>query len=471
MSFNAPSTLITETKRSHFVALVVFIGIASGSAATDYSSGARLNVDASHNDNLRMSETDKISVNKYLVTPVFTLSADTERSKLQLASTLYFNRYDKNEFDSNDQNIGLAFTHEFENSSVGLNANVVRDSTITSEQLTSGVVGRKAERTERYQAAPSWSYTLNETNVLQLNGSYTIQDYRTSSYTGYKNIGTGLDWIHIINERFKLVVSATYSDYHSDDSEKLDVPNQNISIPVQTGIDSEGEPIIIEQGLPAGIFGQQTYSTRTKESGGQVGLDYYWSEASLLQARVGRSRSKTTYPITDSSDVCSNAFRLTLLQSSSLYAPFVSGFCDLESNSDLLSTAQLNWNWSNEHQQFSLSTTKSSQPSSNGYVIDALQVSSSWSYRLTEKDQISANLSLVRNRAINKKSSLQNTSIANRDYESAALSYRRQVNEQWSVSASYQFGQQKYNDIDTQANSKIISLGIRYQPQEWHWAR
>lgn len=455
------SAAISATNRNRILGLMVFAGLASTGSAVDYSAGTSISANASHNDNLRLTESNKVAVNKYLVVPILTFGANTENSKLELDSTFFFNRYDKSQFNSDDQNIGLAYTYNFENSSVGLNANIVRDSTITSETLTSGIISEKAERTERYQAAPSWSYTINETNLLQLNGTYSRQDYRTTGYTGYKNIDSTLSWIRIVNERLKLILSGRYSDYHSDDSQSFDIPGNDTGIEVQTGIDSTTRlPIIQRVIVPKGFFGQQSYATRNIEKGGQVGLDYQWSEAALLQARLGRSRSKNEFIVNDPQNLCNMEFGLIF-----------AGLCSQPDSDGTQSTAELDWSWSNERHQLGLNATKSTQPSSNGYVVDTTQVGSFWTFKLTELDQISTNLTLVRNRAIDKQSSLLNTSAADRDYGTATITYRRQFGDHWFANTSYQFSRQKYSDFDIQASSNTISLGIQYMPQEWHWSR
>jgi hypothetical protein len=433
---------------NQLIAVLVCAGWISTSTAIDYSADAAVSTSVSHNDNLRLVQTNKTAVTRYEMTPVFKLSAISETSVLRLTSTFDFNRYDKSEFNTDDQNIALAFNHQLETSSVGFNAAVIRSSTITSELLTTGRIGDKAERTEQYQFSPNGSYTLNEHNLIQFSASYSKQDYQATGYTGYKNVGAELDWIHIINERMKWVTTATYSDYHSDDLE-FDVPGFNI-------------------GLPRGYFGKQSYSTRTKNKGLQVGLDYQWSEESVIQARFGRSKNDTTYPVNDPQNICGNSTYLALIR---LGLP-LGGICTtIPHDNTFLSTAELDWTWRNERQQFSLNTIKSTQPTSNGYSVDALQLSSNWSYQLTELDEVSTNLSLIRNRALGKGNSLQSTAGADRDYGSATLQYQHRIGENWFVNTSYQYSRQKYTEVDYQANSKVISLGIRYQPQQWHWSR
>ena len=427
--------------------------------AADYAAGFTVDENVSHNDNIQLVKTNKIAIAKNDLSPKLTFGINTETNKAQLDSTFNFNRYDKSEFNSNDQNIALALSHQFESSSVGLNASYFHNTTLTSELLTSGRIGNKADRAEQYTLSPNWSYTLNEINLIQLSGTYTTQNYGNNAYIGYKNTGVELDWIYLINERLKWTTAATYSEYNSD--------NLTINVPNATFIAASNDGNTYR--VPADSFGQQSYSTKMKDKGIQVGLDYQWSEQSQIITRLGRTKDDTTYPIHDLDSVCTNANYLSLPAD---IRAFTGALCsNVPHSTNLLSTAEIDWTWSSELQQLGLTATKSTQPTSNGYAVDALQLGSNWSYQLSELDKISASVSLVRNRAIDKNNSRQNTSIADRDYGSATLQYQRQLNEYWFVNASFQFSEQKYTQIDSQASSRVYSLGISYKPQQWHWAR
>lgn len=432
---------VAAAQNHRLALLLVCAGVASHAAAVDYSAIGNVNFDASRNDNIRMAEHDKTAVNKYLLSPQIRFNANSETTSVGLQTLLYFNRYDKSEYDSDDQNIGLSFGHQFERSTVGLNANLVRESTITSETETSGIVGVEADRTERYVIAPSWSYLLNDTNQIQLQADYQKQDYRNRNYTGYDNIAVMLDWVHIYTERLKLVASLRYSDYQSEYI-MFDVPQ------------------VPRFGVPAGFLGEEGYSTRTRDKGGQVGFDYQWSEQSLLQVRAGGSHSTNSYPLKNEDEVC--RFGLT--------SEILGAICNPDESSDNLFTANVNWTWSNENHTVSLNASKETQPSSNGYTVDATVIGTSWNYKMTELDQFSASVSLRRN-GQKGSSDVRNGTIADRDYQSAQVGYTRRLNENWSVNTGYQYNHQKYDDADFKASSNIFSIGVRYQPREWHWAR
>lgn len=428
--------------------------------ATDYSVEGTIDANYSHNDNLRMSEQNKLSVSKYQLLPVIAFKSSTENTDVALTSTFYFNRFSDSDFNSNDQTFDLRVQHNFEKSSLSIEAQAIRQTTLTSEELGSGRVGQSAKRTELYQFSPSWTFFLGENDSVQFSGTYAEQHYSDPTYTGYKNGVADVDWIHVLTERLKGILSVSYSRFQSDDINFV-VPTFDTGF-IETASGNE---------VVRGYYGEQGYSTQTKEKKLQLGLDYQWSEASLLQARYGRSNSETTHPLSGDDAFCTNPAYLYVSAVYALQGISVGGICETRKTDDRLTTAEVTWNWHNENQQVQFDATKSTQPSSNGYVVDALVLRSYWAYSLTELDQVSASLTAVRNRSINNEDSVLNNSIADRDYESLSLNYRRRLNEHWSATVGGQYNRQKYNESNLEASAKVFSIGIRYQPQSQHWAR
>lgn len=434
--------------------------------AVDYSATGSVSAVVSHHDNLRMTERNQVSVEKYLVSPIISFAAKSETSMLSLNSIFYVNRYSDDRFDSDDQNIGLSMAHEMERWTLGLNANLVRESTITSEELSSGIVGETAERAERRAISGSASYTLTDTNLLQFQGAYLDQDYDASGFTGYENSSATLDWLHIFSERWKLVLSASYTKYESEKLPELPVPYTTIIVPVER---DDGSVDLVP--VPRGAYGDQSYSSITETKGGQIGIDYQWSEQSLLQARLGSSNSKSSRSTSfNNPGFCSSYDYNYISTQAPEFLIYLGGVC-YDDDHSRVSTAQVSWSWNNEKQKFNLNGTKQTSPTANGYTVDSTQLRSSWSYRLTERDTLGANLTVVRNRALNEDETSRNAAIANRNYASINVSYRRQLSEKWSVSASYQYSEQEYTDLDNNAHGNVVSLTIGYKPQGWHWAR
>lgn len=265
-------------------------------------------------------------------------------------------------------------------------------------------------------------------------------------------------WVHIISDRMKFTATTIYSDYRSDDV--------TLDVPAIAGGDalSFSPPFFFHQG----DFGQQSYITKTTSSGLRVGIDYQWSEQSLIKAQIGGSHLRTSYPIRDPRAICANSIFLLLAAD---LGPVVGSACTLQATSNTQSNAGVTWMWNGENQQLNLNATKAIQPTSNGYAVDSTQLASSWNYQPSELNSLNINLSAARNRAIDKTNSLQDSSIADRDYASATVQYARRLSENFVLNASFQFSYQKYVQIDYKASSRSYSLGLRYSPKQWHLAR
>lgn len=426
--------------------------------AVDYSASASIEAFAGHDDNLRLVKDDKTSVMHYDLIPAIDFRADTEVSKFTISTRFDFNRYSESDFDSDDQTINMNYLREFENSTIGLGAKAVLNSTITSEELGSGRIGDTADPTELYMLTPSWSYTINQTNMLQWSASYAQQDYHTTNYISYQNIDSSLSWIYILNERWKLVLTGNYGDYQSDDR-KFNVPAG--PTPIFSG---SGEFLGV---MPPAYFGQQRYSEGSKTEGGQVGMNYMVTEQSELQVSFGRSNSTRKTDISDFQNICTDPLYQDLVGVGNQIGAVCSS---LPKDKTTLSTAQVSWNWNNERQEFNLNASKTTQPTSNGYTVDATQVSSGWNYKLTELDQFFVDMTLVRNRAIDKATDLRPVA-ADRDYQTAGIRYQRRIGREWFITTGYQYKHQEYTESDYKASGQVVSLAVRYQPAAWHWSR
>jgi hypothetical protein len=427
------------------------LGLLSSNAdATDYAANLSVAASGKHDDNVRMATTDKTPISGFAVSPTITLNANTEATHFLLDTTFDFARYNDSGFNTNDQRLNASANKHFERNVISLNADIIRDSTTTSELLDSGRIGTKAERTEEYALNPSWEMTLNEKNKLVMESAYSIRNYHDSAYIGYKNWNNSLDWSYALNERWRMDVVAQQSKYRSDRI-TVDVPAYDLTIPIFSTI------AIIEKGN----YGQQRYSSVSDSLGGQLGASYLISEKNSLQALVGQSKVKQSYSLDDPNNICGDT-------------DFIRGFaalCLAAPETTTLTTAQLGWALSTEQHQLSLQVVKSQQPSSNGVTVDATRLTANWSYHVTELDQLSLDVSGTRNRSINKNNAAQSTSTLDRDYVAATAGYHRQFSESWYIDAAYQYRHQDYKYFDATAASNLITIGIRYTPVARHWSR
>jgi len=429
------STGKPSVKHGYAVLLPLAAVFAAPVNAMDYSAVTQLRTQGQYTNNIQLTP-QKESASGIDVIPSLSLRGNSETNQVSLDGTASFKRFDRSSFDSNDQTLKASFNHQFERSSVGLSAAMIRDSTLTSELLDSGRV-TNASRHTQYQVSPSWSWFLGERDSLSLTGAYVENKYDSDAYTGYK-LGRGsLQWTHILNERAKLFAALSHSNIRYDETETL----------------------------------FQTYTYKSRDTGLQVGGSYIFSEQLSGNVMFGRTNYKNTYDKKVPEQTCLINVSIWSLFVPSLraYAPL----CTLEGGESQLSTLDAGLTWASERNQLSLQVTQQSQPSSNGNALKSTQASAHWEFKVWERGTVFSDLIAGRNRALGGGSDSRIVQQSDRTFGYGSLGYRHALTEQWSVEGWYQYGYQRYDqhDFKSSANSQAVYLGLSYKPREWHWSR
>jgi hypothetical protein len=446
----APTMKISVHPQFLFIALTLQC-FSLAVSATDYTAGINLDIDAKHDDNVRLVKSNKTAISGVSLSPELTFGADTELTKTALTTQLSSGRYNNSNFNTDNQNVQFSTAHKFEKSNLGLDLGLIRDSTLTSETVGSGRIGDKAERHQRYQVAPSASYSLTEIDQVKVQASISRDDYKSDQYSDYKYTTGNADWIHTLNERVQLVARLTYSDYESD--------FRDVSVLRNRIVPANSPPLFFPFDVVETVSDTQQLATSSRDKGLQLGAYYLPTEQTSINLLVGKSRNTSDYRVRDPHAICQDAI------------PSDFSYCaGLPSSSNSLLTAELDSSWKNETHQLSLSLAKSTQPTGDGYTLDSLQINGGWLYQLSELNQLNLKLSWIRNKLLNS-SNAQLANSSDRNYGSALISFQRQLSGNWYANASYEHHRQDYTEANYIASSNIISLGIRYQPQQWHWSR
>ncbi len=429
---------------SNLPAALILLSTCGHVVAADYSTGFDFGLNAIYDDNFRLTEDDEITISGAEANSKIFFDVNTEIHKLNLNGRLRSQRFDENQFNTDDQFASASYRYQLERSAIGLNADFVHDSTNTSEIESSGRISNKAERHDRYTLLPSWTYQLTENDSVSLNGRYSKDEYDNDAYTGYEYWDTNIDWSHLINERWSLLARVSLTNFETED--------RTLSLPYFLEINFFGSPLLVQAGVA-----EQTTVTKTRSHGFLVGTKYAWTEQQSISLMVGNSRQETNYSLTDPENICGQ---------------YISALCAREDQRGREFTSDISWQWKNERQQFELSLRKATQPTSNGQAVDQTQLTGSWSYALTELQKIRFIIQGVRNRELDD-SEAQTASFSqlNRNYGSAALEYNYRLTEEWLLTSNYRYRFQEYPDYEIKANAQTITLGIRYQPQSWHWSR
>ena len=168
-------------------AALCFLGcvfVAEKSIAADWKNSSKLELRSIYNDNLRLTTQPHDSVKGTITNISLGVTAATETSELTLKPNASFERYDTEELlDDNLQSLPVQYTAQTERSQTTVKLEYTRDNTLTSELEDTGLVDTNKRRV-RWNAAPSYLYTLNERNSVQVGLGYTSVNYLDAQGTG-----------------------------------------------------------------------------------------------------------------------------------------------------------------------------------------------------------------------------------------------------------------------------------------------
>lgn len=400
--------------------------LASPVFAVDYTAGSSVRVQANHDDNVQLSETP-ISASGQTANAAVSLGAATERTQATLDAEAWARRYNRSQYDSDDQRVSAGITHQWERAQVGIDVAAVRDSTLTSELLDSGRVEETAQRHEQKQISPTWSYQIDESDLITLQGSHVDSRYQGSSYTDYTYWQAQLLWTHTLSERLRGFVAINYSDYQSE---------------------------------PLPVAFSQSYATGATDTGLQLGGDYQFSEMLSASLLAGASRNATDVQVKDPNDICGFAAVFGLLPQFPL--------CTLRDTDSTLTTFSGSLKWRGTRSDIDVNIERSTQPSSNGYLQDTTQLDVSGRHRIWEHGTLGLTLTAGETDAPDAGSSRSST--LSRDFHYATLSYTHSLNENWLIDGSYQYRSQQYETRE-RIDSNVASIGITWRPVTRHWSR
>jgi hypothetical protein len=426
------SNKISGAKLLHYlkaVASLMLIAAHTGWAA-EYSVESELNMSAEHNDNIRLTPTNPISLQGRSVSPKALAKIATETWDASLDIDLSFNDFNRSEYNSDDQFITLATNKKTELHTFAINAEAVHDSTRTSEQETSGIITTSAQRREMYSLAPQWTYMVTDRNYLSVSASLSETEYSSDTYTNYDYSSVQINWTRVFDEQLRMTLVLTGSEYE---------PEERLA-----------------------TFGT-TYKAESTSYGAQIGGEYGFTENWSINALVGSTKTDQKYIITDPQGACTNPqlafFGLT------------PGLCTIEDfESDNLVT-DISTQWSNERNELSLAYSVQNQPSSQGYEVEYERYTMSWKNRLTEKSDIRLALTYGVNEAVDTSVSSIDPLNFDRDFSDATVSYYYRATQKWWLNATYNYTWQDTGVAINDAEANRILIGISYRPTQSVWSR
>lgn len=209
-----------RARRACVPACLMIAAIAAGTAqAAEWSMESSVALRTEYDDNIQLTAGPHPTVWGILLAPEIKFSGATERLNVTGGVRASFNRYfGESGLDDIDHSLTLRSSYTAERDLFGLNIDSVRDSTLVSELLETGIVQARRER-NRLSANPSWRHYLTESMALTTSYGYTdvrYADTHNTSLIDYRDqqATVGLQWNP--NERDLLTVTGHYDWYETN---------------------------------------------------------------------------------------------------------------------------------------------------------------------------------------------------------------------------------------------------------------
>jgi hypothetical protein len=187
--------------------------------ANEYSFEYEVEAGYEYYDNINLEPEDEIDTAGGLITIPATLATRSERLEAFLIGELAWSRYSEDAYDSDDQYLEARSKYSFENSGVEGYASYDRDTTLDTEFLDTGMVGREATRVETAEVGGTGYYRFTERDDLFVDLSYSDVDYQSELYDDYNFTSGNLGWINQRSKRLSLRVQAYGNHFEGGEAE------------------------------------------------------------------------------------------------------------------------------------------------------------------------------------------------------------------------------------------------------------
>jgi hypothetical protein len=259
--------------------VVFFLGTCLASKAglaQDWTLSSQIQQRMTYNSNLLLTPQSKVSTFGSLTTPELTLQRNSPTSNVTLDGKFKFAEYfGHSELNSDGQLLNANATKQLsERSTVSLEGDFDRDTTLTSDQDITGQFLTKPIRFITWDVAPSYAYQLSPIDTLTWSGSYQNTSYKQSGglalKTDYEYYGTSLDYEHQLSELASVTGELSYFRFVPDDL------------------------LNTRQDIYGGLVGYRYTPSERFLISGQVGVDYNVTHQDEISTGFGSTGGNST---------------------------------------------------------------------------------------------------------------------------------------------------------------------------------
>lgn len=187
-----------------------------------------------YDDNVRLVPVDPQSSFGAIVIGEILAGRRTELSEIGVGLKVDTRQYtDVSELDRTNGALDLRSRYQLTRHSFGFDASLDYDSTLTSEEATTGILQVNKRRT-RVSVRPSWRYNLTERATLDAGLSYddvSYEDVGLIPLSNYTFARASLSAGYQLTERLQLIGQIAYDDYQASE-----IGTQSTSVGVDAGV-------------------------------------------------------------------------------------------------------------------------------------------------------------------------------------------------------------------------------------------
>jgi len=388
--------------------IAVLLTTGTSTHAAEWKIDPTLHFRAGYNDNLRLSTDNEISSAEVTFSPSAIFSVATPTSGASGKMRFDFRRFEADSnLDDNNSRLEINSFHNLERSRLGLGLGFIKDTTLDSQLEATGLAFDRIRR-QRVTASPNWTYILNERTQVSVNYSYSDVEYKDSGdarFVNYTLSSAQASLTRMMNEQTTTSITLSRSQSDTDNNVK---------------------------------------STTTNLQGG---TSYQFNETLSASLFIGIRRTETDF---------SQASRIVILSGNDPIGIIV--LPRNVSNSSSGSTFDASLTKTFQQGRIGLSASRSISNDFNGEPIEVTRLGSTNLYRFNEILSASLNLSFYKSKSNN-----DVASRLNRDYYQIEPKFTWKLRKFWSLSGSYRYRKQTFNDIKNDATQNAAYLTLTYR--------
>jgi len=212
------------------------IGMVCESQAAEWSVLPSIGVKGVYNDNLVLTPFPHNATYGYWISPMAEFAGKTERLEVSgRVAADFVSYYGGEESTFTNIHLPLSVRYKTEKDLLGFNGGFIRDNTLMTELLTTGVVLRFTQRNQ-WTANPTWTRSITEKLSVQSSVQLNDTTYENGLRLGlvdYQLFGGSGGLLYQLTEQDQIQLSGSYTNFHTTNAPapfRASFPGVNLSL-------------------------------------------------------------------------------------------------------------------------------------------------------------------------------------------------------------------------------------------------